>query len=91
MLPAGVEAIKGGSQNGPYNTGAVEVYGVVSGHPGWTEVYGWLHHGPWQHDFAEMVRQREEERMQEQTRADLEAKRARAEHDRRIQELLSQY
>ena len=29
-----------------------EVYGILGGHPGWTEYYGWLHKGKWQEDFA---------------------------------------
>ncbi len=33
----------------------VEVYGIVSGNPGWTESYGWLHDGPWVKDFEELV------------------------------------
>lgn len=35
--------------------GAVKVYGVVSGNPGWTESYGWLHDGPWVADFQRLV------------------------------------
>jgi hypothetical protein len=37
---------------------AVEVYGITGGHPGWTETYGWLHHGEWEQDFAELVAKR---------------------------------
>jgi hypothetical protein len=25
----------------------LEIYGIVSGQPGWDEVYGWLHSGSW--------------------------------------------
>lgn len=39
----------------PFPEGTVEVYGVVSGQPGWTESYGWLHKGKWQEDFMAMV------------------------------------
>jgi hypothetical protein len=42
-------------ENPPINTNAVEVYGVVSGNPGWTEEYGWLHYGQWQRDFEDLV------------------------------------
>ena len=38
--------------------GAVEVYGITGGHPGWTETYGWLHHGKWEQDFADLVDRR---------------------------------
>lgn len=59
VLPDGEAAIPNGSQNPPLNKDAVEVYGVVSGNPGWTESYGWLHAGRWQNDFADMVAKRE--------------------------------
>jgi hypothetical protein len=35
--------------------GELEVYGIVSGQPGWTEEYGWLYHGPWELDFEKLV------------------------------------
>lgn len=31
--------------------GSVQVYGITGGQPGWTETYGWLHHGKWEGDF----------------------------------------
>jgi hypothetical protein len=34
--------------------GAVEVFGIVSGQPGWTEKYGWLKCGKWCEDFEEI-------------------------------------
>lgn len=40
---------------------AVEVYGIVSGNPGWTEGYGWLHRGPWEKDFEALVVVKREE------------------------------
>lgn len=46
----------------------VEVYGITGGHSGWTETYGWLHCGPWQQDFADIVdklrRKRADEKQQ---------------------------
>ena len=39
---------------------AVEVYGVISGLPGWAEVYGWIHHGPWVSVFEDIVEQRKQ-------------------------------
>lgn len=33
----------------------VEVYDVVSGQRGWTEVYGWVESGPWIDDFNALV------------------------------------
>ena len=58
ILPEGEAAISNGSNNGPLNSDKVEVYGVISGNPGWTEEYGWLHQGKWQEDFAEMATSR---------------------------------
>jgi len=50
---------KGKEINGTYSpwidSGAVEVYGVVSGNPGWSETYGWIHKGEWQKDFQKLV------------------------------------
>lgn len=37
---------------------AVEVYGIISGQPGWTETYGWLRKGKWVEDFEEMAKKR---------------------------------
>jgi len=57
VLPVGADA-KPNGKNAPLNKNAVEVYGIVSGQPGWTEKYGWLHHGPWQEDFKKIVEDR---------------------------------
>ncbi len=61
VLPAGVEAIPNGTSSPPLNKDAVEVYGITEGHPGWTEIYGWLHDGKWQEDFAALVKVRRTE------------------------------
>jgi len=37
---------------------SVEVYGVVSGQPGWSEIYGWKHEGKWVEDFKKLVEKR---------------------------------
>lgn len=37
-----------------------EVYGILGGHPGWTEYYGWLHKGKWQDDFAEVCKRQKQ-------------------------------
>jgi len=55
VLPQDEKAIPNGTSNPPLNNNAVEVYGVTSGHSGWTEVYGWLHEGPWQDDFMTLI------------------------------------
>lgn len=47
--------------------GAVEVFGITGGQPGWTETYGWLHKGKWQEDFAALVAVRKHEIEQAKT------------------------
>ena len=62
VLPEGEAAISNGCNNGPLNKDAVCVYGIKGGNPGWTEWYGWLHEGPWQRDFYELVKKKQQER-----------------------------
>lgn len=86
VLPDGVK-----TDNPWFEPRAVEVYGVTSGQPGWTETYGWLHEGPWQEDFFALVEKRREEiavaaAQREQKRAVSEAEVA-----RRKEELLAAY
>jgi hypothetical protein len=57
VLPEGQEAMPNGTNNPPLNNDVVEVYGIVSGNPGWTESYGWIYHGKWELDFALLVRE----------------------------------
>jgi hypothetical protein len=55
ILPEGEKAKPNGPDSTCLNPNAVEVYGVISGNPGWTEEYGWLHEGKWQEDFEKLV------------------------------------
>lgn len=55
LLPAKEKAKPNGESNLCLNENAVEVYGVISGHPGWTESYGWKHKGEWVADFEKLV------------------------------------
>ena len=70
---------------------AVTVYGVVSGNPGWTETYGWIHKGKWVQDFERLVEERKEQL--ELRRIKEEAKRKQAELDKenKLQSLLNSY
>jgi hypothetical protein len=91
ILPEGEGGIYNGKDNRPLNENAVEVYGVTGGDPGWSETYGWLHHGKWEQDFAELVDAMKvdaakEQALLEQKLADLKAAEA-----RRIAELLRAY
>lgn len=55
ILPKNEQATPNGSNNLCLNDNAVLVYGYLSGHNGWTEIYGWIHKGPWVADFNLMV------------------------------------
>lgn len=83
VLPKGEEARPNGPGNGPRNTNAVEVYGIISGQPGWTETYGWIHAGKWQEDFADLVvshrakREAEKQERERSEKAEAEAETAR--------------
>jgi len=69
----------------------VEVYGVVSGHPGWTEMYGWLHRGKWEQDFECLVAARRAEAVAKKARLE-QAKMVAAESERlRVERLLENY
>ena len=58
ILPENEIAESGGENNLCLNKDAVEVYGIISGQPGWTEIYGWLYEGKWQEDFEKLVLKR---------------------------------
>lgn len=58
VVPEGVQ-VEPGRINAPH--GCIEVYGILGGHPGWTEFYGWIHKGPWQQDFYKLVAERRAE------------------------------
>lgn len=90
VMPEGesIERFSSGSPNikGDY----VKVYGAVSGQPGWTETYGWLHKGPWVDDFNAIVAERRA--LQEQQKAEREDAKAQKEveaHDQMMSVLNS--
>jgi hypothetical protein len=91
ILPKGEAAQPNGRNNRPLNADAVEVYGITGSHPGWDETYGWLHHGKWEQDFADMVETRrigmaKRKVLAEELRAETEAAKA-----KRTAELLQAY
>lgn len=91
VLPECEAVIQNGGFNPPLNKDAVEVYGIVSGQPGWTEEYGWLHEGQWKEDFKMICNNRERElRLQEKQRQLAKEQSAKAEYDRTT-ELLGTY
>ena len=69
----------------------VEVYGILGGHPGWTEWYGWLHTGAWQADFEKEIEKRKAALTVEFERSrQYKARTAKSELDR-IVSVLSKY
>ena len=90
VLPAG-EAACPNSDSAPLNEGAIEVYGVTGGQPGWTETYGWLHRGPWEQDFAALVEQRRAEIEEDAAIYDEERDERKTAEARRIAALLQTY
>lgn len=91
VLPENEKAKSNGSANQCLNSNAVEVYGVISGNPGWTEEYGWLHKGKWQEDFEKLVRSKEMEiKAKNQVNQDIIKDNEKAKQ-KRISTLLSNY
>lgn len=91
VLPEGEAAIWNGLGNAPLNKEAVEVYGVVSGHPGWTESYGWIHKGPWQVDFLQIVEQKKKKIQAETAMVKTARDASEEEKMRKTEALLSNY
>ena len=59
LLKDGETAHGGSGVNAPLNNGKIELYGVTSGHPGWTEKYGWLEEGDWEAEIEKIIDNRE--------------------------------
>ena len=91
VLPKDEEAISNGPGNMCVNKDAVVVYGVIGGQPGWTEYYGWLHHGQWEEGFMSLVQAIAKERkMGKDEREEANIHRNLIEKER-IEALLSNY
>ena len=91
VLPAGEVAKPNGSNNPCLNSKAVLVYGVVSGNPGWTEVYGWIHEGKWQDDFAKLVAEKQNELSEKERQEKETQKIAKKKQDDKELSLLADY
>lgn len=77
VLPANESAIPNGVNYPPLNNDAVMVFGPISGQLGWTENYGWIHHGKWEDDFWDLAaRRRAEIKRVEECAADRDRKTA---------------
>lgn len=70
---------------------AIEVYGVVSGQPGWTESYGWVHKGPWEKDFKNWVHSLELAQAEAQRTRQANTEEAEIKRNLKIKELLDNY
>lgn len=89
IIPNGEEfVIKDGR---PFNSNAVEVYGIIGGHPGWTETYGWLHRGKWVQDFEELVYSRRQLEIDSEKEKEKSEKEQKGKKKEKIKNLLSQY
>ncbi len=91
VLPEGVKVRENGGTNPPLNKNAVEVYGVVSGNPGWDEKYGWLHFGKWQEDFFKIAKERRADLEREKEKQDKYVKEKESKDKKRVNDLLGSY
>lgn len=69
----------------------VQVYGIIGGHPGWTETYGWLYHGSWEQEFNDLVERTKVSNLDRIARAAREKSEAEAKEKKRVVDLLSDY
>jgi len=88
LLPDGMEV--NGDRVGIHKN-TVEVYGMVSGQRGWTEVYGWKYKGKWQDDFYHAVEKREEEVLKLKELQSRDRKVSLSNEKKRINNLLANY
>ncbi len=91
VLPEGEVARGNGQNNKCLNENAVVVYGIVSGSPGWTEVYGWLHGGKWQDDFQALLGAKRTELTMQAKADEVHSREAVDEERNRIEDLLRDY
>ena len=91
LLPKDTAVIENYGTHPPLNAGVVEIYGVVSGNPGWTESYGWVHDGPWVADFLEIFNQRLNEAGAEEERVSSTKRKKEEAEKKRILDLLDDY
>jgi hypothetical protein len=69
----------------------VEIFGVLGGHPGWSEHYGWIHHGKWVDDFQKLVDEKlENNRIQSELDEEIKKQKEEASKNK-IKSLLESY
>jgi hypothetical protein len=91
VLPDGKEVTKNGQYNPPLNSNCVEVYGIISGQPGWTEVYGWKHTGKWVDDFNKIYANRLDLMTKQAEQKIIDADLAKDKKIEKVNSLLSNY
>ncbi len=91
ILPEGEKAIPNGPNNPPLNKDAVEVYGIIGGQSGWSEIYGWLHKGKWQEDFKILLEEIDKKIAIDILKSWTEAQKRQEQKIIRIDGLLAQY
>lgn len=74
-----------------YTESVVKVYGIVSGDYGWTESYGWLHKGPWEKSFYNLVENKKREIAEEKERKEREKRQKEYEEKQRQISTLTEY
>ena len=67
------------------------MFGILGGHPGWTEWYGWLKEGPWGNDFRQIVIRAAEEAAQQEAELAAKAEVKQRQGEARDREILDTY
>ena len=70
---------------------AFEVYGVVAGHPGWTEEYGWIKKGKWVKSALSYLRGLEKEINKIKEAEELQIKNKQKEKNKLIEEKVNTF
>lgn len=91
ILPKGEKAEINGSNNPPLNRDKIEVFGIISGNPGWTEEYGWLHKGKWVEDFNSLLADKKKEIILQQKNNETKKATLELNEKNKIELLLSNY
>lgn len=91
LLPINEVAISNGENNLCLNKAAIEIYGIVSGNPGWTETYGWKYSGKWIEDFNKLVELMQARKKEETDIFKNEINKAQETENTRITKILEEY
>lgn len=70
---------------------AFEVYGIVGGQPGWTEIYSWIHKGNWVDPIEKYLRDLSEEIRLYDEEIEQEKQRKRLKETRKIEDQVEKF